>query len=739
MGIPVFTPVFSGTSYGVDSSTFINTGGGGGWDAYAGSTQSYSRGVYATAKTTANNIEVAFGFTTSSLSTDPDDLNYSFRFDTNGDFRAYELGSIVVGTTAYTLSDTFYITYDGYNVRYYQNDDLLQTTPRAIGDPLAFNSTYYTTNEGFTNVGFGPMGEAGTNGTSGNTGATGTSGTSGTRGSSGSSGANGTLTLTGTTNNGVITLNVTAPNATVESKLTFDGSTLNINGVAINSGSNAGTNNIAIGERALNATLNTGSNNIALGYQALFTNNKGIRNIAIGSNALYSLASEVDGFPSDNIAIGIDALKSNTLGNNNIAIGTSASANLPTSKGNSIAIGIGALENATDGGSIGIGFSSLRANPGLNNLGVGSNTLQSLTVGSANTAIGNGAGSSLADGSNNTFLGYNAGKGDTIGYTSTSEGSVAIGYNSLYGGGSFNTVVGTYTLLNNTTGVRNVAIGYNNSPSNSVGSDNISIGASTNSNNISGSRNISIGNAALNLNRTGNNNTVLGYQAGIATSGSNNTYIGLEAGELITTGNNNTFLGAYQGAIGPLTSTIAISDGLGNVHIYATGSRVAINKIANPNATLDVNGNTIITGSLTVTGNIVNNLGMGFVSCSLTVNGATAGQRTITASFLDVDGTSLARPQQLIHWWTSAAQTGSAAVPPPAGASPTVTTYAVVSGTNVVPISNSGSINHAVTDNNGNFAVRLSGGTAVPATIWFNTEVQGIIYSISTTINTSSP
>jgi hypothetical protein len=36
--------------------------------------------------------------------------------------------------------------------------------------------------------------------------------------------------LTGTTNNGVITLNGSAPNATVESNLTFDGSTLAVIG-----------------------------------------------------------------------------------------------------------------------------------------------------------------------------------------------------------------------------------------------------------------------------------------------------------------------------------------------------------------------------------------------------------------------------------------------------------------------------------------------------------------------------
>ena len=67
-------------------------------------------------------------------------------------------------------------------------------------------------------------------GTSGTTGASGTSGLSGTSGTSGTAGTSGTLTLSGTTDNGVITLNGSAPNATVESNLTFDGTSLTTNG-----------------------------------------------------------------------------------------------------------------------------------------------------------------------------------------------------------------------------------------------------------------------------------------------------------------------------------------------------------------------------------------------------------------------------------------------------------------------------------------------------------------------------
>jgi hypothetical protein len=229
---------------------------------------------------------------------------------------------------------------------------------------------------------------------------------------------------------------------------------------------------------------------------------------------------------------------------------------------------------------------------------------------------------------------------------------------------------------------------------------------------------------------SGNYNTFVGSYAGYAiTTGANNIFIGSGSGLSVVSGNNNTIIGKYAGT-SALTSTVVLADGLSNIYLYATASQVAINKTATPNAPLDVNGNTIITGSLTITGNIVNNLGMGFVSCSLAVSGAAATQRAITAEFLDVDGTSIPRAQ-LIHWWTSTVQTGSASA---IGAG--TATYTVVSGSNIVPIANSGSINHAMTDNSGKFAIRLTTAAGPgTSTVWFNTEVQGIVYSISTTLN----
>jgi hypothetical protein len=306
-----------------------------------------------------------------------------------------------------------------------------------------------------------------------------------------------------------------------------------------------------------------------------------------------------------------------------------------------------------------------------------------------------------------------------------------------------NTAVGSQALQAQTGGIANTAIGGNAMYLSSGGSDNTALGFAAGQD-IEGNGNTALGRATLSAtNLAGSYNIGIGYFAGLAvTAGSGNILIGSGSGRLITNGSDNVIIGGHPGSAS-LTKVVALTDASGSVILWGTGSKVTIGAAATPNATLDVRGDTVITGSLvvtgsqtitgslTVTGNITNILGMGFVSCSLLVSGSSTVQRAFSASFKDVDGTSIPRAQS-IHWWTSGTETGSASTPT-AGAGPV--TYLVVSGSNIVPISNSGSINHAVTDNNGNFAVRLTGASGgTTQTIWFNTEVQGIIYSISTTI-----
>ena len=67
--------------------------------------------------------------------------------------------------------------------------------------------------------------------------------------------------------------------------------------------------------------------------------------------------------------------------------------------------------------------------------------------------------------------------------------------------------------------------------------------------------------------------------------------------------------------------------------------------------------------------------------------------------------------------------------------------YTIVSGSNIVPISNSGSINHAVTDASGKFAVKLSNDNSNPPSnpVYFHVEVQGAVHVANSTVDSNSP
>jgi len=72
----------------------------------------------------------------------------------------------------------------------------------------------------------GSNGSSGSSGSSGSNGSSGTSGSSGTAGTSGTSGTSGLVTLTGSTAGGLITYNGSGTNATVQSGVTYSGTTL---------------------------------------------------------------------------------------------------------------------------------------------------------------------------------------------------------------------------------------------------------------------------------------------------------------------------------------------------------------------------------------------------------------------------------------------------------------------------------------------------------------------------------
>ena len=182
---------------------------------------------------------------------------------------------------------------------------------------------------------------------------------------------------------------------------------------------------------------------------------------------------------------------------------------------------------------------------------------------------------------------------------------------------------GWYTLNNLTTGQKNVAIGLQALEQVTEGSSNIAIGASalrdtkTGGGNIAlstqalaknreGSENVAIGGNALGENQVGGYNFALGAGTlGDNISGSHNIGIGYNTARGITTGNYNTVIGGQvTGLSAGLANTVILADGQGQIRLYTdSNGNTGLGK-TNPQAKLDVNGTTMLSGSLFVSGSV---------------------------------------------------------------------------------------------------------------------------------------
>ena len=212
----------------------------------------------------------------------------------------------------------------------------------------------------------------------------------------------------------------------------------------------------------------------------------------------------------------------------------------------------------------------------------GTNALQSLTTGAANTAVGwhslfsntdgsfntaTGAGALLFNTANeNTAFGAAALLFNTTGFQNTAVGAAALSNNSGVtidapngGPGSANTAVGARALLSNTNGATNTANGSEALSDNTIGSGNSAIGAFALYNNI-----------------TGNGNTVLGNSAGQNINGSGNVCIGSgvsgEGGVDDSTyiRNVNTLLQNFSAGVNDYV-TVRLSDGrLGHTAVVSS-------------------------------------------------------------------------------------------------------------------------------------------------------------------------
>ncbi len=204
------------------------------------------------------------------------------------------------------------------------------------------------------------------------------------------------------------------------------------------------------------------------------------------------------------------------------------------------------------------------------NLAEGYLSLAGLASGAAyNTGIG--AYSLLSD----TTGGLNTGVGAGTLFSNLDaiEGT-AVGAGALFSSNAANnTAVGAFALFSSTTGEFNNAVGANSLLSNVDGSSNNALGESALFSNIHASANTALGDVALPFNDSdglglANNNTAVGGAAMFNNvDGSENTVVGRGAAPNLIAGFNNTYVGDFVGSVDPIgnplpdeSSTIRIGD-----------------------------------------------------------------------------------------------------------------------------------------------------------------------------------
>jgi hypothetical protein len=223
-------------------------------------------------------------------------------------------------------------------------------------------------------------------------------------------------------------------------------------------------------------------------------------------------------------------------------------------------VGIGVFENidGTAKYNVGIGFNSLNSlTKGDYNIGIGFNSLLNVTTSNCNTAIGYKSLLNVTTGTSNIGIGCNSLLNVTTGYynlglgynssinITTGEHNISLGYksNNSIESSDYNIAIGKETNYCCKDGVDNIAIGQS-SLYNNTASDIISIGKESGYNNEDANYNVYIGSRSSLKNKSGEKNTTVGYYSGYNNLLNDNTLIGYYAGSNVNS-DNNTCLGSY--------------------------------------------------------------------------------------------------------------------------------------------------------------------------------------------------
>ena len=165
-----WTPNYTGGVTSPSAGTYTkSTGSANVWNGQVYSSEGYTKNVYCAARASQTNGNIMFG-----LNSDPatdgnyTSLDYAWYFLDNATLMIYENGAQGASYGAYTTSTVLSITYDGSNVQYWKDGVIQRTVARSTGNPLYFDTSFYTLSSSLNSVQFGPIGQPfGISGTSG--------------------------------------------------------------------------------------------------------------------------------------------------------------------------------------------------------------------------------------------------------------------------------------------------------------------------------------------------------------------------------------------------------------------------------------------------------------------------------------------------------------------------------------------------------------------------------------------
>jgi hypothetical protein len=165
-----WTPNYTGGVTSPSAGTYTkSTGSANVWNGQVYSSEGYTKNVYCAARASQTNGHIMFG-----LNNDPitdgnySSLDYAWYFLDNATLMIYENNAQVATYGTYTTSTVLSITYDGSNVQYWKDGVIQRTVARSTGNPLYFDTSFYTLSSSLNSVQFGPIGQPfGISGTSG--------------------------------------------------------------------------------------------------------------------------------------------------------------------------------------------------------------------------------------------------------------------------------------------------------------------------------------------------------------------------------------------------------------------------------------------------------------------------------------------------------------------------------------------------------------------------------------------